>query len=384
MRHFLPPPPAVPLPERLRAVLGALLGLGFAALLSFLTYGAAPAALYLAAPIGASAVIVFCLPASPLAQPWPVLAGNVVSALVGVAVWQLLPQPLLAAPLAGALAIAAMFALRCLHPPGGSVALTAVLGGAAVHQAGFGFALWPVGLNSALLVLAALLYNNLSGRRYPHLQQLAQTQTHGTGDRAPTARLGFSAQDLEGVLQRYGQVLDVSLDDLEAIILQTEAAAYQRRFGVIYCEDVMSLDVVSLEFATPLQQAWDLMRRHHLHALPVLNRARRVIGILTLSDFLQHAQVDQVASLGARLRAFLRPRAARHSEQPEVVGQIMHTQVKTVRADAPIASLVPLMANAGLHHLPVVDAEQRFVGMLTQSDVLAALYETRLAELAAR
>ena len=370
----------VPTPELMRGVLGAFVGLAIAAVLSYLTYGSHAEALYFIAPMGASAVILFCLPASPLAQPWSVIGGNVISAIAGVASWHLLPNPLLAVPLAGALAIGAMFALRCLHPPGGSVALTAVLGGAAVHGAGWSFVFWPVGLNSALLVLAALLYNNLSGRRYPHHQRLVQSNPHGTADVAPTARLGFTQADLDVALRRYGQVLDVSPDELEAIFLQTEAAAYQRRFGVVRCADAMSRHALTVEFGTLLAQAWQLMQAHQLHALPVLNRARRVIGIVTQGDFLRHAQGDEQVRLGARLGQLLRPSGTSHGEKPEVVGQIMSTAVQTVAASAPVVQLVPLMANSGLHHLPVVDDEQRCVGMLTQSDVLAALYEARLAE----
>jgi len=74
------------------------------------------------APMGASAVLLFCLPASPLAQPWPSLAGNTVSALIGVGCYQLLGETGMALALAGLLAIGAMFLLRCLHPPGGALA----------------------------------------------------------------------------------------------------------------------------------------------------------------------------------------------------------------------------------------------------------------------
>ena len=123
---------------------------------------------WLIAPMGASAVLLFLLPASPLAQPWAILGGNLVSALIGVSCAQLLGHSVAVAALAGALAAAAMLALRCLHPPGGAVALTAVLGSPSVQLLGYGFAFWPVGINSAFMLLVALLFNNLSGHRYPH------------------------------------------------------------------------------------------------------------------------------------------------------------------------------------------------------------------------
>jgi CBS domain-containing membrane protein len=375
MQQFLPPPSA-PLAEQFRAVAGALFGLALAAVLSCLSLG--PDAVWLIAPMGASAVILFAMPASPLAQPWPVVGGNLVSALVGVACAAWVSNPQVAAPLAGALAIMAMFSLRCLHPPGGAVALTAVLGGPAIHKLGVSFALAPVGLNALLMVMAALLYNNLTGRRYPHISMPVQANLHATSDPAPTARLGFRPEDLDAVLQRYGQVLDISRDDLETILLQTEMEAYRRRFGTVSCDKVMSRDVVAVEYGTPLMDAWRLMRRHDLHALPVLSPERRVIGIVTQGDFIRHSAIDDYAGMGEKLRAFLRTARRTHSDKPEVVGQIMSRQVEVAHTDTPIVELVPMMANSGLHHVPVVDREQRFAGMVTQSDVLAALYETRV------
>jgi CBS domain-containing membrane protein len=320
------------------------------------------------------------MPAGPMSQPWPVIGGNILSALVGVTCAKLMGSGLVAAPLAGALAIAAMFALRCLHPPGGAVALTAVLSDASVHALGFWFALLPVGLNSALMVGAALLANNLTGRRYPHAQRSPLENQHATMDAAPTARLGFQRDDLDAVLKQYGQVLDVSRDDLENIILATEAHAYERRFGIITCGAIMSRDVVTAEFGTELGEAWRALRYHQVQAMPVLNRARRVIGMVAQSDFLRYSDLDDFGTLGARLRKLVRRSGLTHTDKPEVVGQIMTAPVQGAQVDTPIVELVPLMANRGLHYVPVLDHEHRFAGIITQSDVIAALYQSRLSE----
>jgi len=120
------------------------------------------------APMGASALLLFLLPASPLAQPWSILGGNLLSALVGVSCSKWLGHAVPVAALAVALAAWGMMALRCLHPPGGAMALMAVFGGPAIQQQGYGFALGPVLVNSSLLVLVALLFNRAAGHRYPH------------------------------------------------------------------------------------------------------------------------------------------------------------------------------------------------------------------------
>lgn len=375
LRRFWPQPHTASTTERGRALAGAVLGLLLTAGISHLALGAGAA--YLIAPMGASAILLFCLPASPLAQPWSILGGNLVSSLIGVTCAHYIDPVMLAAPLAVCLSIAAMFRLRCLHPPGGAVALMAVLG-SALPRGDYRLVLLVV-LNSLLLALVALVFNNLTGRRYPHPQQSTLHSAHATRDPVPTARLGFAREDLDAALARYGQVLDVSRDDLEAIIFETEMQAYGRRFGVIAVGDIMSKDLVTVRTDTPLSMAWRLLRQHQVHALPVLGRGGRVAGIVAVSDFLHHAGLDEYRTMGERLRE-LAGLVIGGRNRPESVGQIMTSRVVTVQADEPIVELVPVMANHGLHHIPVVDAQGRCVGMVSQSDVLAALYETRVAE----
>jgi len=384
LRSFVPQRSAVDRFERMRASVGALFGILLTGLLSLSILPHETATVWLIAPMGASAVLLFAVPASPLAQPWSIIGGNLVSALVGVSCAKLVAEPALAAALAIALAIACMFALRCIHPPSGAVALTAVLGGPAVHAMGYGFVMAPVLLNSFLLLAMALFFNNATRRRYPHAQQNEhRNNTHGTADAAPTARLGFSHDDLDAVLRRYNQVLDISRDDLEEIFLQTEMEAYRRRFGETVCADIMSSDVVAVEFSTELAEAWRLMREHRLQALPVIDRARRVIGIVTKTDFLHHAGPHDYLSLGDKLRAFLQRTPHTHSIKPEVVGQIMSAKVRTASVSLPIVQLVPLMADEGVHQIPVIDDEKRLAGMVTQADMVAALYVNNLTRASA-
>ena len=119
--------------------------------------------------MGASAVLLYGAPRSPLAQPRNLVGGHVVSALIGVACWKLLhPYPWLAAAAAVATAIAVMHAARMLHPPGGATALIAVVGSPSLHDLGFYYVLVPATAGPLVLLVVALLVNNLApGRRYP-------------------------------------------------------------------------------------------------------------------------------------------------------------------------------------------------------------------------
>ena len=376
---FVPRPTTVGLTERLRASCGALLGILLTGLVSRWVVGADASFPLLVAPMGASAVLLFALPSSPLAQPWSIIGGNLVSATLGVSCAALIADPVAAASLAVATSIAAMLALRCLHPPSGAVALTAVLGGPLIHAQGYLFLWEPIGINSLLLLGVALLFNNLTRHRYPQ-GVIEHGNTHRTNDVQARERLGFSSEDFDYVLARYNQVLDVSRDDLESLLLQTEMHAYRRRFGEITCSDIMSRDVVSVEYGTGLQQAWDLLHQHHVKALPVVDTVHRVIGILTLVDFIEHADLKSFRGYAGKLRSFLQKVGRSHSDKPEVVGQIMSKAVRTATEDMHITELVGFISDNGHRHIPVINSERRLVGMITNSDLIAGLYRGRLTE----
>lgn len=315
---------------------------------------------WLIAPMGASAVLLFLLPASPLAQPWAILGGNLVSALIGVSCAQLLGHSVAVAALAGALAAAAMLALRCLHPPGGAVALTAVLGSPSVQLLGYGFAFWPVGINSAFMLLVALLFNNLSGHRYPH-RGGAGGRARGTRDPAPSLR-GSLKEDLDLALASFGERLDIDREDLEEIVLRASLQAQNRRWGDMRCQDLMSRDVIRVGPQDSIDLAWSRLTRHHINALPVTDEQGRLLGMLSLHDFV----VGQTTADPRRL-----PRLS----QARRVEDIMSSQVVSASPRQPIPELARAFADGGLHHMPVLDEQQRVVGMVTPSDLLAVLFQ---------
>jgi len=172
------------------------------------------------APMGASAVLIFAVPASPLAQPWPVIGGNTLSALVGVAVFQYVPDPMLAAGLSVGLAILTMSACRCLHPPGGAAALTAVIGSQGIHAAGYAFAFAPVAINSIALVSLAMFFHRVSGHSYPHIPVPV----------APGAQAaGLHLEDIDRALAELPDSFDISREDLDVLLSKAEAHAITRR-----------------------------------------------------------------------------------------------------------------------------------------------------------
>jgi CBS domain-containing membrane protein len=260
-----------------------------------------------------------------------------------------------AAALAVSCAIGTMFALRCLHPPGGAAALLMVMAGVSDPR----FVVFPVLVNSLVLVGVGVFYNNATRRRYPHAQVVPET---------PGVR-----DDLDAVLARYNQVLDISRDDLQALLEQTRGEGYQRRLAELHCRDVMSRDLVTVEFGTPLQEAWALLRERRIKALPVVDRLFRIVGIVTLADFMRTAELDLHEGFGQKLKQLIRSSGRSHSDKPEVVGQIMTRTVRVASEHRKLMDLVPLFGSTGHHHIPIIGERERLVGIITQSDVVAVM-----------
>ena len=136
----------------------------------------------------------------------------------------------------------------------------------------------------------------------------------------------------------------------------------------------MSRNPLAVEYGTTLEHAWSLLREHRVKALPVIDRSRRIVGIITVADFMRHADPDAHEGIGARLRSLVKLSGLTHSTKPEAVGQIMTRQVQVVTQDRLIMDLVPVFSEGGHHHIPIIDEDSRLTGIITQSDLMRALY----------
>lgn len=186
------------------------------------------------APLGASAVLLYAVPASPLAQPWPIIGGNTLSAFIGVTVAYFVHDPMLATGLSVSLAIMAMSFARCLHPPGGAAALTAVVGGSTVTSMGFIFPLIPVALNSIVLVALGFFFHALFGKSYPHSHPPAVALGSDVKREGPfELGGGVTSDDVDAALTELGETFDIDREDLNELMLLAESKASARRMTKI-------------------------------------------------------------------------------------------------------------------------------------------------------
>lgn len=201
-----------------RSAVGAALGIALAglttwAMLHSQSKMAHPALPFLIAPLGASAVLVFCVPASPLAGPWAVIGGDLLSAAIGLAIGHLIDTPWLAGGVAVGLAIVVMNLARCLHPPGGACALLCALGTGGLPWSPA--LMVPVTANVFLLCTVGWAYNKATGHPWPHKAP-------------PLPQPDDVREHVVAVIADWDEVLDVDVDDLDAFV----QAVMRRKAGL--------------------------------------------------------------------------------------------------------------------------------------------------------
>jgi len=204
--------------EKIVSSLGAFIGISLISWVSFQFTGATGAALIVPS-MGASAVLVFAIPHGKLSQPWPLFGGNLISALVGVFIFQIIPDIFIAAGLAVGLAIALMHVFHCIHPPGGATALAAVVGGSEIHSLGYEYIVTPILLNVFIIFIVAIVFNSMfPWRRYPSAAMMRFTDQKPEQQSESDQSTTIDKLSIEKAIMDMDLIMDITIDDLQRVI----------------------------------------------------------------------------------------------------------------------------------------------------------------------
>ena len=355
---FLPLAGHVTMREKFAAAITSFLGMLTVTYITQVTTGT-HGLVYLAVSMGSATVLLFAAPHAPMAQPWPLLGGNLISALIGVVCYQYVNNITLAAALAVSLSIFAMYMLRCMNPPGGAAALGAVLGGEQIHALGFEYVLMPIGVNILVIFIVALIVNNLfPGRRYP-LSPLNPDKIKNKDVSKFCCQRYLEERDIDFALASLNTYIDTDRRDLSLIFQLAEMNAMRRRTGPVSCYDLMS-QPVAVSSADTLAAAGSLMAAGDHDTLAVIDDERNYLASIDrkmLNGFDSSAQQGTVGDLlingNQRDRLF-------------------------VKSDEHIVDSLPLFNQSGQDSLPVVSGEGRLLGMLSRDRVTRELIKNRL------
>lgn len=165
------------------------------------------------ASMGASTFLLFVVPHSPMAQPWPLMAGHLIAALIGLICNYWITEPILATAVAVGLSVFLMHFMHALHPPAAATAMIAVIGLPEHSSLAWDFVYAVVIINAGSLLIFSLLINNLlPGRHYPHQDNHHKHHDQFVIQQNNTKLL--NEEDFNWALSQMEAVIDVTETDL--------------------------------------------------------------------------------------------------------------------------------------------------------------------------
>lgn len=342
--------PSMPFPERgelLKATLGGFLGISTCSLMVGLVSNLGLQSLFLVAPLGATAVLVFAVPNSPLAQPWPAVMGNTLAAICGV-IAVTLASPQVAPVLAVTLAFAAMLIGRALHPPGGAVALLLGLSPNLVRETGILGTCLNISLMTFALVAAGVLFHRFSGRRYPFRTSLSQAAP------TPPQRLGLDKDELTELLAKFHQTTNLGAVDLARLLAAAEEEIIHHTFQDQTCGDAISNDIPTVSAKSGLREMVRQFRLSDHVVLAVTDIQGKFLGFVWHKEVLSElAKLTKPRLLSFQVRAT----------------DILRQSGFTLDSSVPLGEAITLLVQSEQEFLPVAENGE-FKGVLTRSGLL--------------
>jgi len=201
--------------EKLVSLLGGIVSI-YAIFLVTQQFLGIEEAVYIIPSMGATAVLLFAAPNVPFSQPWNVFGGHIISAIIGVSCYKLIPNIHFSAAASVGIAIGAMYYTRCIHPPGGATALAAVIGSSQLHELDYLYVITPVLINTLTILVVAVIFNGIiSWRTYP--TALHKPKKLNSTIQTVNAYPPINHEDFVYALSQIDSIVDINEDDLQKI-----------------------------------------------------------------------------------------------------------------------------------------------------------------------
>jgi CBS domain-containing membrane protein len=191
------------------------------------------------------------------------------------------------------------------------------------------------------------------------------------------ADIPFTDQDLSKAIESMDTFVDITKEDLKEIFAQAVKQSHNHQTKAVPCKEVMNPTILSVEYGTDLGETWQLFEQYDVHGIPVVDTFQRLMGIVTISDFVRYATQfygsdKESKDVSSQIAKLCRKTPGFESDKPEVTGQIMSHPVIFAKEDDLVGNLIPLFSQHDIHHIPVVDDRRKLKGMLTYNNIMSA------------
>jgi len=176
--------------------------------------------------------------------------------------------------------------------------------------------------------------------------------------------------DLRAALKEIRTYIDVTEEDLKKIFEIAVRHAQERRMPKITVRRTMTMEVVSVKAGTDIRVAADLLTRHRISGMPVVDDEDHVIGVIGEADILAMAGLKREHGFKDILRHMLGEPVPVRKRVGNTVGEVMSSPPITARPDDDIKDVATILDERRIKRLPVVDGQGKLIGVISRADII--------------
>jgi len=188
------------------------------------------------------------------------------------------------------------------------------------------------------------------------------------------SELDFTDEDLRGALKEIGSYVDITEEDLKKIYALAIKHARQRLAASVPVAAVMTKEVISVAVKDDISHAARLFSEHNVSGLPVTDEERHVVGVVSEADILGSIGMERGHTFRDIMRRLLGDPLP-GGRKGEKVGDVMSAPPITVRPDTDMGAAARILTERRIKRLPVVDNENRLIGIISRADIVRAAQE---------
>ena len=181
--------------------------------------------------------------------------------------------------------------------------------------------------------------------------------------------------DFREALKEFGSYVDITENDLHKLYDIALRAAKERSAHSWLASQIMTKDVVSVKSDTDIHEAGKLLIQNKISGMPVVDDENRVVGMLSSSDLLSIAGIPGGHVFNDVVMKYILHKAVPRHKPGKVVKDLMSTSVITVSHDTDVKQMAAILDKKGIKRVPVVDEENRLLGIVSGGDIVRVLYE---------
>ena len=185
----------------------------------------------------------------------------------------------------------------------------------------------------------------------------------------------ISDEDLRDALREMKTYVDVTEEDLKKIYSVALKHAKKRLESRIAVGDIMTRKVVTARMDSGIHDVSALLSENRISGLPVVDGGNHVVGVVSEADLLSMAGMEKGHSFKDIVKHILGEPVPKR-KQGNRVGEIMSSPAMTTRPETDIRDVAKILESKGIKRLPVVDEENKLVGIVSRGDIVRAMSRT--------